>query len=228
MKVVIFSSQFFFTTEFALETPWQKRVTALSKFCDSSAAAASSSLFQYPKGILCQNLVIAKLLKANTILVLVVLSFPLFSDKHGLSTYVAAVRKSQLAAVPPQGLLIKTALYANDMKNCLRDNHSRLNGLDYTKLWRSSSTKHEQFFTREKENWLLYIVHSAQHTQYICIWWWVSGKIENMSIYSGFFNVFLKCILNDTLTILRLHYSSLIFCWQGCCFRTRNSEVQLL
>ena len=113
------------------------------------------------------------------------------------------------------------------MKNCLRDNHSRLNGLDYTKLWRSSSTEHEQFFTREKENWLLYIVHSAQHTQYICIWWWVSGKIENMSIlYSGFFNVFLKCILNDTLTILRLHYT-LIFCWQGCSFRTRSSAMQL-
>lgn len=42
---------------------------------------------------------------------------------------------------PPQGLLIKTALYANDMKNCLRDNHSRLNGLDYTNFEGAQPTR---------------------------------------------------------------------------------------
>ena len=30
--------------------------------------------------------------------------------------------------------LIFSCSYANDMKNCLRDNHSRLNGVDYTKF----------------------------------------------------------------------------------------------
>ena len=58
-------------------------------------------------------------------------SFALDATLH---SSLGLLHELKMAHCEPEGLLIKTALYANDMKNCLRDNHSRLNGVDYTKF----------------------------------------------------------------------------------------------